>query len=69
MNTLESKPETVKTCLISGIEHEYDLCDSDEKAYSRFMSLKLHYLGQGKIWCANGINQNSERTLHFWKRV
>ena len=45
----------------------YDACDASRDA--PYSPDSLEYIGRGVIYTVNGVNQNSTRPMHFWKRV
>lgn len=61
--------ERIRTCIINGIEMHYHLCAQEKDAYKEYTNLNLEYLGTGQINLIDGINQKSQRVLHFWKIV
>lgn len=52
--------------LIDGQVVNYDKCGIDPNAYDG-LPLSLTYLGEGVIYSVNGVLQNSDIVLHFWK--
>ena len=49
----------------------YDACSTfrDASWDAQFRLGVFEYIGHGVIYTVNGVNQNSTRPMHFWKRV
>ena len=49
----------------------YDACNTSRDASwdAQFRPDVFEYIGHGVIHTVNGVNQNSTRPMHFWKRV
>lgn len=59
------------TCLVDQegkyVEKPYDFCSPDFEFAARNPQLKnLTYIGYGKIFSVNGIEQDFKNSYHFW---
>ena len=64
MKLLNFKEDYIRIAkLENGDEVPYDLCSENNDSHPNFK-----YIGFGAIWTINGINQNSEKKYHFFKR-
>lgn len=59
----KSAPITQCTCTISGVDHVYHACSTNESEYTDDCFV---YLGKGVIKEVNGVPQLGKQELHFW---
>jgi hypothetical protein len=66
--TLYKHESIQRSCLINGVEYDYDFCGDRKDSYNGY-NVDLKYLGKGKVYKIDNKIQSGGKKIHFWAKI